>query len=383
MSQRTTRLRGPLAALLIALGVGAVLLVGEVACFSLHPGVASAANASHPRDLPEGEAFLSAVQLSPTWAWPVTVTQVEIQDPASGEIFTPELILCDQDGHRDGPSMASAWQGPRADFAAHFPGGTQSAVPGTLASQDAVLATLWNPLPPGDRPLTYTIHYRLLGLFPKTETFSYTWDTGEGTVPEGPAGPLAALRALLDLEGTPAKTAVCVLADKEEIGSDGVTGMQSAAFDTFMEDLCESQGAAVRVCFEKSFCLSADVTAAYDPNFSDVYEKRNAAYLNYGIGLCKYTGARGKSGASDADAETVAYIRNLFDEAGVIWQIAELGKVDAGGGGTVAMYMANRNITTLDAGVPVLSMHAPFETVSKLDCYETYKGMKAVFQAEK
>ena len=193
----------------------------------------------------------------------------------------------------------------------------------------------------------------------------------------------AALRALLDLDRTPAKTAVCVLADKEEIGSDGVTGMQSAAFDTFMEDLCESQGAAVRVCFEKSFCLSADVTAAYDPNFSDVYEKRNAAYLNYGIGLCKYTGARGKSGASDADAETVAYIRNLFDEAGVIWQIAELGKVDAGGGGTVAMYMANRNITTLDAGVPVLSMHAPFETVSKLDCYETYKGMKAVFQAEK
>ena len=127
----------------------------------------------------------------------MTVTQVEIQDPASGEIFTPELILCDQDGHREGPSMASAWQGPRADFAAHFPGGTQSAVPGTLASRDAVLATLWNPLPPGDRPLTYTIHYRLLGLFPKTETFSYTWDTGEGTVPEGPAGPLAALRALL------------------------------------------------------------------------------------------------------------------------------------------------------------------------------------------
>ena len=193
----------------------------------------------------------------------------------------------------------------------------------------------------------------------------------------------AALRALLDLEETPEKTAVCVLADKEEIGSDGVTGMQSAAFDTFMEDLCESQGVPVRVCFEKSFCLSADVTAAYDPNFSDVYEKRNAAYLNYGIGLCKYTGARGKSGASDADAETVAYIRNVFDEAGVIWQIAELGKVDAGGGGTVAMYMANRNITTLDAGVPVLSMHAPFETVSKLDCYETYKGMKAVFEAEK
>ena len=193
----------------------------------------------------------------------------------------------------------------------------------------------------------------------------------------------AALKALLDLEETPEKTAVCVLADKEEIGSDGVTGMQSAAFDTFLEDLCEAQGAALRVCYENSFCLSADVTAAYDPDFAEVYEKRNAAYLNYGIGLCKYTGARGKSGASDADAETVAYVRGLLDRAGVVWQIAELGKVDAGGGGTVAMYMANRNITTLDAGVPVLSMHAPFETVAKLDCYETYKAMKAVYEAEK
>ncbi len=192
----------------------------------------------------------------------------------------------------------------------------------------------------------------------------------------------AALKALLDLEKVPARTAVCVLADKEEIGSDGVTGMQSAAFDTFMEDLCESQGVPVRACFEKSFCLSADVTAAYDPDYADVYEKRNAAYLNYGVGLCKYTGARGKSGASDADAETVAYVRRVFDHAGVAWQIAELGKVDAGGGGTVAMYMANRNITTLDAGVPVLSMHAPFETVAKLDCYETYRGMKALYESE-
>ena len=192
----------------------------------------------------------------------------------------------------------------------------------------------------------------------------------------------AALKALLDLEETPEKTAVCVLADKEEIGSDGVTGMQSAAFDTFMEDLCAAQDVPVRVCFEKSFCLSADVTAAYDPDYADVYEKRNSAFVNYGIGLCKYTGARGKSGASDADAETVAYVRRLFDDAGVIWQIAELGKVDAGGGGTVAMYMANRNITTLDAGVPVLSMHAPFEVVAKLDGWETYKGMKAVYQAK-
>ncbi len=176
---------------------------------------------------------------------------------------------------------------------------------------------------------------------------------------------------------------MCILADKEEIGSEGVTGLQSAAFDTFMEDLCEAQGVPLRVCLEKSFCLSADVTAAFDPNFSDVFEKRNAAWLNHGVGLCKYTGARGKSGASDADAETVAYVRSLFDEAGVLWQIAELGKVDAGGGGTVAAYMAKRNMATLDAGVPVLSMHAPFEVVAKLDCYETYKGMKAVFLAKK
>ena len=161
----------------------------------------------------------------------------------------------------------------------------------------------------------------------------------------------------------------------------GVTGMQSAAFDTFMEDLCDAQGILLRECFEKSFCLSSDVTAAYDPNFAEVYEKRNSALINYGLGLCKYTGARGKSGSSDASAETVAFARRVLDDAGVIWQIAELGKVDAGGGGTVAMFMANRNIATLDAGVPVLSMHAPFETVSKLDCYMTYKGCKAVYEA--
>ena len=192
----------------------------------------------------------------------------------------------------------------------------------------------------------------------------------------------AALKALLDLEAVPAKTAICMLADKEEIGSMGVTGMQSAAFDTFMEDLCESQGVPLRVCYENSFCLSTDVTAAYDPAFAEVYEKRNSALINYGIGLCKYTGARGKGGSSDANAETVAYVRRVMDDKNVIWQIAELGKVDAGGGGTVAQYMANRNITTLDAGVPVLSMHAPFEVVSKLDCYMTYKGCKAVYEAE-
>ena len=191
----------------------------------------------------------------------------------------------------------------------------------------------------------------------------------------------ACLAALLQL-GTPERTAICMLADKEEIGSEGVTGMKSAAFDTFMEDLCEGQKVPLRVCYEKSFCLSADVTAAYDPNFADVYEKRNSALVNGGVGLCKYTGSRGKSGASDASAELVAYVRRVLDEADIVWQMAELGKVDAGGGGTVAMFMAERNIDTLDAGVPVLSMHAPFETVGKLDCYMTFKGMKALYEAK-
>ena len=191
----------------------------------------------------------------------------------------------------------------------------------------------------------------------------------------------ASLAAILDLS-TPARTAVCMLADKEEIGSEGVSGMKSAAFDTFMSDLCDTQRIPLKACYEKSFCLSADVTAAYDPNFADAYEKRNSSRINYGMGLCKYTGARGKSGSSDASAELVAYVRKVLDNAGVVWQMAELGKVDQGGGGTVAAYMAERDIDTLDAGVPVLSMHAPFETVSKLDCYMTYKGMRAVFEAK-
>ena len=189
----------------------------------------------------------------------------------------------------------------------------------------------------------------------------------------------AELAAILQLEA-PEKTAVCIFADKEEIGSEGVSGMQSEAFEHFMEKLCRTQNVPLTDCLAKSFCISADVTAAYDPNFAEVYEKRNASYLNYGIGLCKYTGAGGKSGASDASAEVVGRLRKLFNDNGVMWQMAELGKTDAGGGGTVAKYMAKRNIDTLDAGVPVLSMHAPYETVAKLDCYMTYKGMKVFFE---
>ena len=191
----------------------------------------------------------------------------------------------------------------------------------------------------------------------------------------------AELAALFDLD-VPERTAVCIFADKEEIGSEGVSGMQSEAFDWFIENMCKTQGTDLRTCFAHSFCLSADVTAAYDPNFAEVYERRNSAYINHGVGLCKYTGSGGKGGASDASAEVVGYIRKLFNDNGVVWQMAELGKTDAGGGGTVAKFMAQRNIDTLDAGVPVLSMHAPYETVAKLDCYMTYRGMKAVFEAK-
>ena len=192
----------------------------------------------------------------------------------------------------------------------------------------------------------------------------------------------AELKAIFDVEA-PEKTCVCILADKEEIGSEGVTGMQSAAFDTFMEDLCAAQGVELRRCLENSFCLSADVTNAFDPIYPEVSEKRSDSKINYGMALCKFTGARGKSGTSDASAEVVGYLRGLYAREGVVWQMAELGKVDQGGGGTIAKFMANRNIDTIDAGVPVLSMHAPFEVVAKFDCYMTYKGVLAAYRDNK
>ena len=189
----------------------------------------------------------------------------------------------------------------------------------------------------------------------------------------------AELQAMFDMDEVPSKTCVCLLADKEEVGSMGVSGMQSQAFECFMEDLCEQQGASLRRCFENSFCISADVNNAFDPNFPEVSEKRNEAKLNYGVGICKFTGARGKSGTSDASAEVVAHLRRIFADNSVVWQMCELGKVDQGGGGTIAQYMANRNIDTIDAGVPVLSMHAPFEVVSKFDCYMTYKAVLSAY----
>ncbi len=184
---------------------------------------------------------------------------------------------------------------------------------------------------------------------------------------------------LLNL-GTPKHTAICLLADKEEVGSMGITGMESFSFETFVHDLCHATKASLYRCFENSFCLSADVSNAFDPNFAETCEKRNNSALNMGVALFKYTGSRGKGGCSDASAEAMGRLRRILDNAGVVWQVGELGKVDQGGGGTVAAIMANRNIVTVDAGVPVLSMHAPMELVSKLDCYMSMLACKAVYE---
>ena len=185
-----------------------------------------------------------------------------------------------------------------------------------------------------------------------------------------------ALTALFDCT-TDSKTAMVILADKEEIGSVGVSGMKSDIFTDLIEEISISLGKNVRRVRSVSKCLSADVNAAYDPNFPDVYEKRNSAMISCGTVISKYTGARGKSGTSDASAEFMGFVRRLLDENNVIWQTAELGKVDAGGGGTVAMYIANHNIETIDIGVGVISMHAPYEVVSKADVYSTYEACLA------
>ena len=183
-----------------------------------------------------------------------------------------------------------------------------------------------------------------------------------------------ALAAICEIE-VPEKTALCVLADKEETGSDGNTGLASDFLRFVVRDLAEMQGVDYTVALRNSKCLSADVNAGLDPTFKDVMEAKNAAKLNYGAVITKYTGARGKSGTSDASAEYVAYVRNMLDSAGITWQTGELGRVDLGGGGTVALYVANMGVDVVDLGVPVLSMHAPFEVVSKFDVYETYRTM--------
>ena len=185
-----------------------------------------------------------------------------------------------------------------------------------------------------------------------------------------------AYTALFD-EPSTEHTVMVVLADKEEIGSEGTTGMQCAVFTDLIDEIAASFGVTSAAVRSKSKCLSADVNAGYDPNFPEVCEKLNSAYVSCGAGITKFTGARGKSGSSDADAEYVAYLRKIFDENGVIWQTGELGKVDVGGGGTVAKYIAKMNIDTIDIGVAVISMHAPYEVISKADLYEEYLAFKA------
>ena len=175
----------------------------------------------------------------------------------------------------------------------------------------------------------------------------------------------------------PVYTTVCVLTDKEEIGSEGVTGLNSMYVFHFVQQLCKAQGADDILCFQNSKCLSADVTAAFDPTFPSAFEAQNSTFVGKGVAISKYTGSRGKGGANDASAELVSYFTRIFDAAGAVWQIGELGKVDQGGGGTVAKYVASHNIDTMDVGVPVLSMHSPFELVAKIDVYMAYKAFKA------
>ena len=178
----------------------------------------------------------------------------------------------------------------------------------------------------------------------------------------------------------PEKTTVTVLADKEETGSEGNTGLDSSFLRYFIEDLAAAEGVSPRKVLTNSTCLSADVNAAFDPTFPDVTERRNCAYINKGAVITKYTGSRGKGGTSDASAEFMGKVRAILDRHDVIWQTGELGRVDLGGGGTVAKYVAYLNIDVVDLGVPVLSMHAPYEIVSKTDVYMTFRACDAFYK---
>lgn len=179
----------------------------------------------------------------------------------------------------------------------------------------------------------------------------------------------------------PEYTTVTILTDKEEIGSDGNTGLNSDYVLHYMEDLADAAGVKVRTVLRNSTCLSSDVSAAFDPTFPQVYDSINSCYINRGCVLTKYTGSRGKGGSNDASAETMAKIIGIMDNAGVYWQAGELGAVDEGGGGTIAKFVAHMDVDTVDLGVPVLSMHSPFELTSKLDVYNTYKAFLAFYGA--
>jgi aspartyl aminopeptidase len=185
-----------------------------------------------------------------------------------------------------------------------------------------------------------------------------------------------ALKAIIDCADSK-HTLMCILADKEETGSDGNTGMQCDFMLDLIDEIALSCGANPRIVRANSKCLSADVSAAYDPNFAEVFEKRNSALLSHGVVLTKYTGSRGKGGTNDANAEFVGFVRQAMSEYGVIWQSGELGRVDVGGGGTVAKFISKHNIDVVDLGVPVIAMHAPFEVISKVDLYESYRAFCA------
>ena len=191
------------------------------------------------------------------------------------------------------------------------------------------------------------------------------------------------LEALLNLNN-PKRTSICILADKEEIGSMGITGMYSQTFEYFIDELIDKRvGNKIglrRKIFNKSRLLSADVTGAYNPNYPDIYEKNNESFLNHGISVIKYTGSASKGGASDANAEFVGYVRNLFEKNNIAYQVSEMGKIGVGGGGTIAYILADRGIDVLDCGVPVLSMHSPYEITSKFDIYNAYKAYKVFFE---
>ena len=194
-----------------------------------------------------------------------------------------------------------------------------------------------------------------------------------------------ALKALMEINN-PEKTAICILSDKEEIGSMGNTGMESHVFDYFISELLNKTGENRVNLLDKVFCyskmLSSDVDAGFDPLYAQVSDTNNAGFLSKGISLNKYTGARGKSGASDANAEYVAWVRNLFETNSIKYQVVELGKVDVGGGGTIAYILANKGVDVIDCGVPVLSMHAPYEVTSKFDIYEAYRAYKAFWEKD-
>ncbi len=186
------------------------------------------------------------------------------------------------------------------------------------------------------------------------------------------------LTALLSLDGVPKKTCVAVFADREEVGSMGISGMRCAYVADFLTELCGDQNA--RKAFANSCALSADVNAAFDPTFPSVYEKRNSALINHGVAVSKYTGSRGKGGCSEAPAELLAKVFKIFDDNKVLYQTSELGKVDQGGGGTVSQFLADRNILVLDIGVALLSMHAPYELAGKLDIYHMHKACVAFYE---